>query len=126
MGSRQEETFVKRLLLAISVMALFSSLPLAAETVDGYLVDKMCSAKIVEKGAGAAKMHTKMCALMPNCKASGYGVVTADGKYLKFDKAGDAKAVTLLEGTDKKDSIKVSVDGKVDGDNIVVSSLNLS
>ena len=63
---------------------------------------------------------------MPDCKASGYGVVTADGKYLKFDKAGDAKAVTLLEGTDKKDSIKVSVDGKVDGDNIVVSSLNLS
>ena len=126
LGSRQEETFVKRLLLAISVMALFSSLPLAAETVDGYLVDKMCSAKLVEKGGEAAKMHTKACALMPDCKASGYGLVTADGKYLKFDEAGDEKAVTLLEGTDKKDNIKVSVDGKVDGDNIVVSSLNLS
>ncbi|MDA1316347.1 MAG: hypothetical protein O2968_23785 [Acidobacteria bacterium] len=117
---------MKRLLLAVCVMALFSSLPLAAETVDGYLIDKMCSAKIVEKGGGAAKMHTKMCALMPDCKASGFGVVTADGKYLKFDSAGDEKAVKLLEGTDKKDSIKVSVDGKVDGSNITVKSLSLS
>jgi hypothetical protein len=107
-------------------MALFSSLPLAAESVDGYLVDKMCSAKIVEKGAGAAKMHTKMCAMMPNCKGSGFGVVTADGKFLKFDADGDSKAVKLLEGTDKKDSIKVSVDGKVDGDNIKVTKLSLS
>jgi len=125
-GFQQEETIVKRLLLAVCAMALFSSLPLAAESVDGYLIDKMCSSKIVEKGGGAAKMHTKMCAMMPNCKSSGFGVVTADGKYLKFDKAGDAKAVELLEGTDKKDNIKVSVDGKVDGDNIAVSGLSLS
>ena len=81
---------------------------------------------VAEKGVGAAKMHTKDCALMPNCKASGYGVVTADGTFLKFNKSGDKKAVKLLEGTDKKDNIGISVDGKVDGDSIKVKSLKLS
>ena len=114
----------KRLLSAVCVMALFSSLPLAAETVDGYLVDKMCSG-MAEKGMEGVKTHTKECAMMADCKNSGFGVVTADGKFLKFDKAGDEKAVKLLEGTDKEDNIKVSVDGKVNGDNIAVKSLSL-
>jgi hypothetical protein len=63
--------------------------------------------------------------LMADCKDSGFGVVTADGKFLKFDSAGDEKAVKLLEGADKEDNINVSVDGKVNGDNIAVKSLSL-
>ena len=42
----------------------------------------------IQGGIDAAKSHTKDCALMPKCKASGYGVVTADGKFLKFDEDG--------------------------------------
>ncbi len=117
---------MKRILIAVCTLLVFTSLPLAAETVDGYLIDKMCSAMVVKKGIAGAKMHTKDCALMPNCKASGYGVVTADGKYLKFDKGGDEQALKLLEGTDKKDNIKVNVNGKVDGNSITVKSVKLS
>ena len=102
------------------------SVPLAAENVEGILVDKMCSGKIVEKGYGAAKMHTKMCALMDDCKASGFGVVTADGKFLKFDKKGDQQALKALEDTDKKDNITVKVDGKVSDGNLKVKSLSLT
>ena len=46
-------------ILLVIALALVSLL-LAAENVEGILVDKMCSSKIVEKGYGAAKMHTKM------------------------------------------------------------------
>ena len=111
--------------LLVIALALVT-LPLAAENVEGILVDKMCSAKIVEKGYGAAKMHTKMCALMDPCKASGYGVVTADGKFLKFDAEGDKQALKALESTAKDDNITVKVDGTVSGDNLKVKSLSLT
>ena len=109
-----------------ALILLVGALPLAAENVEGYLVDKMCSGKIVEKGVGAAKMHTKMCALMDGCKASGFGVVTAEGEFLKFDGAGDKLALKVLEGTDKEDNISVTVDGKVKGGNIAVKGLSLT
>ena len=112
-------------ILLVIALALVSR-PLAAENVEGILVDKMCSGKIVEKGYGAAKMHTKMCALMDNCKASGFGVVTADGKFLKFDEKGDKQALKALEATDKSDNITVKVDGKVSGGNLQVKSLTLT
>ena len=112
-------------ILLVIALALVS-LPLAAENVEGILVDKMCSSKIVEKGYGAAKAHTKMCALMDPCKASGFGVVTADGKFLKFDKKGDQQALKALEATDKDDNITVKVDGNVSGGNIKVENLSLT
>ena len=111
--------------LLVIALALVS-LPLAAENVEGILVDKACSGKIVEKGYGAAKMHTKMCALMDGCKASGFGVVTADGKFLKLDAEGDKQAVKALEATDKNDNITVKVDGEVSGGNLKVKSLSLT
>jgi hypothetical protein len=64
--------------------------------------------------------------MAPDCKNSGFGVVTLDGVFLKFDTEGDKKAVELLEGTDKTDNIKVRVDGEVDGKKIAVKSLTLS
>ena len=71
-------------------------------------------------------MHTKDCALMPDCKGSGYGVVTADGKFLKFDKDGDGMAAKVLGFTSRKDNIKVTVDGEVKGASIAVISIQLS
>ena len=59
--------------------------------------------------------------LHANCQSG-----SAEGKFLKFDGKGDKLAVTALEGTDKKDNISVKVDGKVDGGNIAVASLNLT
>ncbi len=111
---------------AFVLILLVGALLLVAENVEGYLVDKMCSGTIVEKGVGAAKMHTKMCALMDACKASGFGVVTEEGKFLKFDGKGDGLALKALETTDKEDNISVKVDGKVDGGNIAVESLSLT
>ena len=75
---------MKRMLVTICTLLVALSAPLAAEAIEGYLIDKSCSAKLAKEGVDAAKTHTKDCALMPNCKNSGYGVVTEDGKFLKL------------------------------------------
>jgi len=124
--SQLEVTTVKRLLLVLSVLTLLSTLPLSAEAVDGYLMDTMCSVMMADKGVEGAKKHTKACGMAPDCKKSGFGVVTLDSVFLKFDTEGDKKAVELLEGTDKTDNIQVTVDGEVDGKKIAVKSLTLS
>lgn len=117
---------MKRILITVSALFVALSVPLAAETVEGYLMDKKCSAKVAKEGVGAAKMHTKDCALAPNCKSSGYGVVTSDGKFLKFDKDGDRMAVEVLGFTSGKDNVKVTVDGEVKGSSITVVAIQLS
>ncbi len=116
---------MKRTLITVSTLLVAMSMPLAAEKVEVYLIDKMCSAKVAEEGVDAAKMHTKDCALMPNCKASGYGVVTADGKFLKFDKDSDGMAVKILGVTDRKDNIEVTVNGTVKDGSIAVIAIQL-
>ena len=93
--------------------------------MQGILVDKMCSAAVVQKGFEAAKMHTKDCALMPNCAAGGYGVVTADGRFLKFDPSGDKQASAALEATAKKENLTVTVEGEISDNMITVENLRI-
>ena len=82
---------------------------LAGEPVwSGYLMDTMCASKLLDK----ASSHTTECMKMPDCKGSGFGLVTKDGKYIKFDEAGNAKA---LEGSRKEDQLLVTVTGVMHG-----------
>ena len=73
----------------VGLLTLFSSLAFA-ETWNGTLVDVMCKNQDL---AG----HTTKCAI--NCSKSGYGLVLADGKFVKFDEAGNAKALAALKAT---------------------------
>ncbi|MEW6368670.1 MAG: hypothetical protein AB1714_28920 [Acidobacteriota bacterium] len=83
------------------------------------LIDKMC----LEKVKSDPDKHTTKCLAM--CASSGYGVLLEDGTYLKFDKAGDEKAIAALKATDKKDHIRVSVKGERDGDTFKVENLQI-
>jgi len=92
------------------VAALLLALPslAAAETWTGVpLVDVACSAKAKVKANPDA--HTRDCALA--CSKSGYGILTADGTYLKFDEAGNAKALAALNASQKTDHLRVTVTG---------------
>ena len=90
---------------------------LAGEPVwSGYLMDTMCASKLLDK----ASSHTTECMKMPDCKGSGFGLVTKDGKYIKFDEAGNAKA---LEGSGKEDQLLVTVTGVMHGGMIRVASV---
>jgi hypothetical protein len=88
-------------------------------------MDKMCSAKAISGGQKAAAAHDRACALMPPCTQSGYGVFTVDNKFLIFDGEGNKKALAALNASKKKDDLKVTVTGDVQGDTIKVASLKL-
>jgi hypothetical protein len=101
----------------------------ASQEVKGILIDKACSTKATSQtGAAAQKVattHDRECALMPSCQMSGYGVFTADNKYLTFDDAGNKKAIAALKKSKKADNLSVTVNGDVQGDSIKVASLKL-
>jgi hypothetical protein len=87
-----------------------------AETWNGTLVDVMCKDKDL---AG----HTTKCAV--GCAKTGYGLVLADGKFVKFDEAGNAKALAALKATAKEKDLKAKVTGTLDGDTVQVESVVL-
>src|SRR5712692_900743 len=106
---------MKRLAILTAAAALLS-VAAVAETWNGTLVDVMCKDKDI---AG----HTKKCAV--GCAKSGFGLVTSDGKFVKFDEAGNAKALAALKATDKEKDLKAKVEGTVDGDTVQVTSVEI-
>lgn len=105
-----------------AVLAAFFLLSLAAAAEDWKdvpMVDTMCATKAKAK----PDEHPKSCALQ--CQKSGYGIVTSDGTYLKFDEAGNTQAVAALKSTKKSDHLRVNVSGTREGDTIKVKSLTM-
>jgi hypothetical protein len=92
----------------------------AAETWKAVpIVDVACSAKV----KGDPDAHTRDCGLA--CSKSGFGIVTSDGAFLKFDANGNERAVSALKLAQKKDHLRVTVTGKKEGDVIKVTSLRM-
>ena len=92
----------------------------AVETYkDVSVVDVNCSTKVTAD----PDSHTRACAL--KCAASGFGIVTQDKHFLKFDAEGNAKIVEALKASDKKDHLRVDVSGDVQGDMLKVASIKL-
>lgn len=92
----------------------------AAETWSNVsLIDTMCSVSAKAK----PDAHTRACALQ--CAKSGFGIVTADGNYLKFDDAGNSQVLAALKATKKADHLRVSVTGDRAGDTIKVSAVRI-
>jgi hypothetical protein len=83
------------------------------------LMDTNCS----RRAAANPDAHTRDCAL--KCAGSGFGIVTKDQRFLKFDAAGNAKIAEALKASDKKDHLRVNVSGDVQGDTIKVDSISL-
>lgn len=114
---------MRRLLAATLLFASTYSLA-AAKTLSGYLVDVSCATEDGAKPGFGAK-HSKKCLQMPECEESGYALLTADNKVIKFDKAGNATAKQFIAKTDKDKDWKVNVTGDVTSDGMTVQSLEL-
>ena len=92
------------------------SLVLAAQqqTWTGYLSDVACSKQIVAD-------HPVSC--MKGCHASGFGIVTKDGTFHKFDANGSKIARQLLEETKKEKEVEIEVSGSLEGQTIQVREI---
>jgi len=93
--------------------------------MSGYLVDASCAKDMAMNADSSmikAEKHTKKCALMDMCVASGYGMMSG-GKWYKFDAKGDAKAQAVIEKSTKKNGIMAQVTGTMTGDTFTVVSI---
>ncbi len=103
----------------IGLILAFSA-PLYAETwKNAPIVDTACYSKVKND----PDKHETKC--MIACARSGFGIITADGAFLKFDDAGNAKTSALLKETTMKDHLRVTVSGERMGDSIRVTSVSL-
>jgi hypothetical protein len=98
----------------------------SAEQVNGILIDKLCFSTAGKGGQEAVSKHKRTCNLTANCSKAGYGVFTADNKYLTFDAAGNTMAMKALQESKKTDDMKVTVTGDVQGDTIKVTDVKLA
>jgi len=105
---------MKRLLWTAAAATL--CLTASGETWTGTVVDIMC------KGNDLAS-HTAKCAV--SCAKGGYGLVLADGKFVKFNEKGNAKALSALKSTAKEKDLKAKVSGSLDGDVIQVDNIEI-
>jgi hypothetical protein len=119
----------------VFLAVLGCGLAMAADTVKGILIDEKSSGEaslrisgatgLLEGGRIVAEAHTREDLLKPENEKSGYGVFTDDNKYLKFDPAGDRKALALIKESKKLDDFEIEVTGEIKGDTIKVVSLKL-
>jgi len=103
---------MKRTLL----LAMLTAANALAESWTGTVVDVMC------KGRDLAN-HTRDCAI--KCAKGGFGLVLPDGKFVKFDEAGNAKALAALKASTKEKDLKAKVTGTLAGDLVKVESIEL-
>jgi hypothetical protein len=110
-----------KMLASVLAIGLLASPALAAAQSfkDVPVVDANCSSKVADN----PDAHPRSCAL--KCANSGYGIVTADKKFLKFDADGNAKILAQLKASHETDHLRVNVKGKVEGDTLKVASVKL-
>ena len=104
---------MKKLVLTFCLAAVSAF----AGSWNGTVVDVMCKGKDVAS-------HTKECAL--GCAKSGFGLVTSDGQFYKFDEKGNSEALAALKKTSKEKDLRAVVTGTMDGDVIKVESIQIT
>ena len=119
---------MKRRLLGALVVVVSLAIPAAGQSnsqkFTGYLVDAVCAGNHATE-PGYAEKHDKNCNLMDGCIKSGYSLIMADHKVLKFDSKGNEQALAFIKATDKDKSWKVMVTGTVEGQTLTVKSIAL-
>jgi hypothetical protein len=106
----------------LAALAGLLALPLAAsaETWKNVpVIDTLCLNKV----KADPDSHTKACALQ--CAKGGYGLLAADGAYLKFDAAGNEKTVAALKASAKTDHLRATIEGTREGETVKVKSIAL-
>lgn len=122
---------MKSLLRNLCLASLLAG-PVLAAQIEGVLMDRANSSSaevriepggLLQGGMVVAEAYTRESALKPENQKSGYGIYTAENKFLAFDEAGNKKALAALKATKKEDDLRVEVTGEIQGDTLKVVSL---
>jgi hypothetical protein len=98
---------------------------IAGAQIQGVVVDRNCGDDILKQGRQIILKQRRDCSLMKHYLRHGYGIVTEDKKFFKFDDSGNRKAIQLLKNIYHKDDLKIIVTGDIDGDTIKVTDMSL-
>ena len=111
---------MKKMVFMVGLLLLALPVLSAAETWKNVsVIDGSCLSKV----KADPDKHTKQCAMQ--CSKGGYGLLTSDGTYLKFDESGNEKALSALKASEKTDHLRATVVGKRDGESVKVESIAL-
>lgn len=110
---------MRRHVLALAVLAVMAAfvVPIAASagmdhpksmTMVGYIIDTKCATNNADNLDSFVKVHTKECAVLPACAASGYNLFS-EGKLWKFDKESSDKVHEFLMKGDSTLHVKVEM-----------------
>jgi hypothetical protein len=116
--------------ISVSLLALCLAGIAPAESgkkvkLKGHMVDVACSIEQKEDLNYMRSSHSKGCFQMPACEKSGYAILTADDQIIKFDAKGNEIAKQLINSSNKDKDWRISVRGKLDGDLLAVSKIEL-
>jgi hypothetical protein len=84
-------------------------------TADGRLAGGMLSIYAI----------TREQALSPAAQKAGYGLVTEDRKFLKFDTAGNQKAIAALKLSKRANDLQCVVTGELKGETLAVATVRI-
>jgi hypothetical protein len=90
-------------------------------TFQGTIIDNKCATANKDSLASFTKTHTKECALMPGCAASGYSLYTSEGALIAFTKGSSKKVEKFLKNS--KSKLEVSVVAEKEGNEMKLISI---
>lgn len=92
-------------------------------TLQGWLIDAHCAARYIAAGEMPIN-HPRWCILQPACVASGYGVMTAKGRFWPFNRVGSIRALLMLRASNRQKNFRITVRGQERGHVFYVRSLH--
>ncbi len=126
---------MRRILSFLTLFSMMATVLISAQTkkaaqssdqLKGYVMDRMCGSKLSQyppdQAMTKAAKHTRICALMDGCAASGYGLVL-NGTWTAFDDKGSKKAEQYLRKSTAEDQLFVTVTGKLTGEKITLTAI---
>jgi hypothetical protein len=107
----------------IVTVVCFGSVLCLAETWSGKVVDSACKDK--SHGAQPAQPGQATNACEPTAATTAFGIELADGKVLKLDGTGNAKAAEAVKSSNNKPGLMATVTGSLDGQTVKVESIDI-
>jgi hypothetical protein len=114
-----------RTTLAVLCLLLAAACFVHGAELQGVVIDRDCAEDILKHGRQIILKQRRDCSLRKRYIRDGYGIITDDQKFYKFDDAGNKKALQLLKNIPDRDNLKVIVSGDIDGDTIKVDRMSL-
>jgi hypothetical protein len=116
-------SLVPFLLLSVSSFSAFAGDAGKKVKLQGHLVDIQCSVNEKEDPEYMRTKHSRSCFQMPACEKSGYALLTADDKIIRFDAAGNERAKKLIAEAKNDNDWRIKVQGRLNGDALAVTKL---